>query len=250
MKLDNDIELLDGLAIAYIKSIDSLVVSDIHLGYESHMAKNGVFIPKANLKKVIGDFEKGLKETGAKSIIIVGDIKNDFSNVGQDEFNELYEIIKFCKDKKVELVLVKGNHDNFIDRYKDSFKLKTYTGEVQIGNYFFFHGDKLPKLPEKKLKMLISGHEHPSIGIVNTAGRKERLRCFLLGEYKKVKLLVLPALSYFATGSDINLQSSDLLLSPVLRKIDLGKAHAIAIGYGSTLDFGTINDLRKLGNYK
>lgn len=250
MKLDNDIELLEGLAVAHIKSINALVVSDIHLGYESHMTKSGVFIPKANLKKVIKDFEKGLKETGAKSIIIVGDIKNDFSTVGEDEFNELYEIIKFCKDRKVELILIKGNHDNFIDRYKDPFKLTTYTREAQIGDYFFFHGDKLPELPDKKVKMLISGHEHPSIGIVNAAGRNERLRCFLFGEYKKIRLLVLPALSYFATGSDINLQSEGRLMSPVLKKIDVDKMHAIAIGYGSTLDFGTIRNLRKLGYYR
>ena len=250
MKLDNDIELLEGLAIAYIKSIDALVVSDIHLGYESHMTKSGVFIPKANLKKVIKDFENGLEETQAKSIIIVGDIKNDFSTVGEDEFNELYEIIKFCKDREVELILIKGNHDNFIDRYKDSFKLKTYTTQAQIGDYFFFHGDKLPKLPDKKIKMLISGHEHPSIGIVNSAGRNERLRCFLLGEYKRIRLLILPALSYFATGSDINLQSESRLLSPVLKKIDVDSMHAIALGYGSTLDFGTIKNLRKLGFYR
>ncbi len=58
----------------------------------------------------------------AKQIIVVGDIKNDFSTVGDDEFNELYEIIQLCKRKKVELVLIKGNHDNFIDRYKEPFE--------------------------------------------------------------------------------------------------------------------------------
>ncbi len=249
MRLDNDVELIEGLAIAYIKSLKSLVISDLHLGYEGHMAKNGVFIPKANLKKILKDLDRGLIHTKAKSIIVVGDIKNDFSNVQQDEFNELLEIIKFCKARNVELILIKGNHDNFIDRYKVPFKLKTYTGDALIGEYLFFHGDKLPKSPTKAPKMLISGHEHPSIGIVNAAGRNERLRCFLFGKYKKVKLLVLPAISYFATGSDINLQSKQRLLSPVLRKIDIDKAHAIAIGYDSTLDFGTIGDLKKL-NYR
>jgi len=246
MKLDNDVELLDGLAIAYIKSINSIVVSDLHLGYESHMAKNGVLIPKVNLKKILKDFETAIKETDAKSIIVVGDIKNDFSTVEEDEFNELYEIIKFCKGHSVELLLIKGNHDNFIDRYRDPFKLKMYTGEAEFGDYFFFHGDKMPKLPKKKPKLMISGHEHPSIGIVNTAGRNERLRCFLFGSYNGIKLLVLPAISYFATGSDINLRPESTLLSPILKKIDLGKAHAIAIGYGETIDFGTIDNLRKL----
>jgi uncharacterized protein len=246
MRLNLDVELIDGLAVAYIKSINSIVLSDLHLGYESHMAKSGAFIPKVNLKKILSDLENALDKTKAKSIIVVGDIKNDFSNVEQDEFNELYEIIKFCKEKSVELILIKGNHDNFIDRYKESFKLKIYAHQAQLGEYFFFHGDKMPDLQDKKLKMLISGHEHPSIGIVNGVGRKERLRCFLFGKYKNTDLLVLPAISYFASGSDINLQPESSLLSPVLKKIDLGKARAIAIGYGSTLDFGTIKELRKL----
>ncbi len=246
MNLNKDIELIDGIAIMYIKSLNSLAVSDLHLGYEGHMAKSGAFIPKANLKKIIADLGKALDKTKAKAIIVVGDIKNEFSNVEEDEFNELYEIIRFCKEKGVELILIKGNHDNFIDRYREPFKLRIYAGEAMIGNYFFFHGDKLPRLPEKKPKMLISGHEHPSIGLVNAAGRNERLRCFLLGKYKDINLLVLPAISYFATGSDINLQPKSRIMSPVLKRIDIGKMHAIAIGYGSTLDFGTIGNLRKL----
>lgn len=246
MRIDKDIDLLDGLPIAYIKSIDAMVVSDLHLGYESHMAKSGVFMPKANLKKILRELGLGIRKTGAKSIIIVGDVKNEFSNVEQDEFNELYEIIKFCKGINVELVLVKGNHDNFIDRYKGPFGLKTYTNEARIGNYIFSHGDKLPRFSGKAPKMLICGHEHPSIGIVNFSGRTERLRCFLLGKYKGVKLLVLPAISYFATGMDINLRPERNLLSPVLRDIGIDDVHAIAIGYGSTLDFGTIGNLRKL----
>lgn len=246
MRLNSDIELIEGLPIAYIKSINALVVSDLHLGYESHMAKSGVFIPKVNLKKILSDFEKGLRSKSVKSIIMVGDIKNDFSSVGQDEFNELHEIIKFCSEKNVEPILIKGNHDNFIERYREPFKLKVYTGEAHIGKYLFCHGDKLPKLPDEGISMLITGHEHPSIGIINSIGRTEKLRCFLTAKYENTELLVLPAISYFAAGSYINFEPKEHLLSPILKRAEIDKAHAIAIGYGSTLDFGTIGKLRKL----
>ena len=246
MILDNDIELLEGLPIAYIKSLDAFAVSDMHLGYESHMAKSGLFIPKVNLRKILSDFEKGLKIRKPSTIIVVGDIKNDFSSVDVDEFNELYEIIKLCKEKKIDLILIKGNHDNFIERYKDPFKIKIYSGEAQIGDYLFSHGDRLPKLGKDKPRMMIAGHEHPSIGIVNSIGRVEKLRCFLKGKYEKTELLILPAISYFAAGSDINLAPEEKLLSPILKKTDINKMHAIAIGYGSTIDFGAIGDLRKI----
>ncbi len=245
MRLNKDVELIEGLPLAYIKSLRAIVASDLHLGYESHMAKNGVFLPKVNLKKILSEFEKGVEGRKVEKIIIVGDIKNDFSNVEIDEFNELYEIIKFCKEHGIELILIKGNHDNFIDRYKESFKIKIYSDHAAIGDYLFAHGDKLPEISGKPT-MLITGHEHPAIGIVNSIGRTEKLRCFLSGRYDKVDLLVFPAVSYFASGSDINIAPKEHLLSPILKQIDIDKMHAIAFGYGSTIDFGTIAQLRKL----
>ncbi len=244
--LNKDVELLDGLPIAYIKSLDALVLSDLHLGYESHMAKKGVFIPKANLNKIIVELETALRARKATRIIVVGDIKNDFLTVGDDEFNELHDLIKLCNTKKIELTLIKGNHDNFIDRYRGPFKIKVFGDEALIGDYLFFHGDKIPKIVGKKPRMMISGHEHPSIGIVKSVGRTEKLRCFLSGTYKGIDLLILPAISYFATGSDINLQSKEHLMSPIFKHTDVDSMHAIALGYGSTIDFGSIGDLRKL----
>lgn len=249
MMLDRDVELLDGLPIAYVRSLGALVLSDLHLGYESHMARKGVFIPKANLRKILRELGHALRIKRARQIIVVGDIKNEFSTVGDDEFNELYEIIQLCKRRNAELVLIKGNHDNFIERYREPFKIRVFYNEARIGDYLFFHGDKLPKLTGKRPRMLISGHEHPSIGIVRSIGRTERLRCFLSGTYRGVSLLILPAMSYFAAGTDINLHGRDELLSPIFRKLDIGSMHAIAVGYGSTLDFGSIGNLRKL-NYR
>lgn len=244
MMLSRDVELIEGLPLAYIKSLNALVASDLHLGYESHMARSGVFVPKVNLRKILSDLEKGINGREVKRLIVVGDIKNDFSDVGEDEFNELYDIIKFCSGRSVEVTLIKGNHDNFIERYRAPFRIKVYGGEFRINDYMFAHGDKIPAIVERP-KLLITGHEHPTIGIVNSIGRIERLRCFLYGKYGKVNLLVLPAISYFATGSDINTSSRERIMSPILKDSDIENAHAIAIGYGSTLDFGRVIDLRR-----
>ena len=243
MMLTKDIELLDGLPIAYIKSLNALAVADLHLGYEGVMAKKGVLLPKVNLNKITEMLTKALEITFAKKIIVDGDIKNEFSDVDQEEFNELYDFVNFAKNKKVELVLIKGNHDNFVERYKEPFKLEVFRQEAKMSGYLFFHGEELPK-ETKGTKMLIMGHEHPAIGIYNAVGKKEKLACFLFGSYKRIPLLVLPAMNYFAAGTDINLQTSSNLLSPVFKHADVDKMKAIAVGYGSTIDFGTIEKLR------
>ncbi len=244
MNLTKDVELLDGLPIAYIRSLNALVVADLHLGYEGVMVKSGVFLPKANLKKIMDMIGGALKSTKADTVIVDGDIKNEFSTVDREEFNELYDFINFLKEKKAMPVLIKGNHDNFVERYKEPFKLKVYRQEALIGGYLFFHGEELPE-GVKKAKMLIMGHEHPAIGIYNATGIKEKLRCFLYGRYEGKPLLVLPAINYYAAGTDVNMQPASTLLSPVFRRTRVDGMRAIAIGYGSTIDFGSVSKLRK-----
>ena len=245
MMLTRDIELLDGLPIIHIKSLAAVVCADMHLGYEGVMAKKGALLPKVNLKSIIGMLSAALEKTKARQVIVDGDIKNEFSTVDQEEFNELYDFIQFAKERKVQLVLIKGNHDNFVERYKEQFKLVVHRQEARIGKYLFFHGEELPS-GTKGAGMLIMGHEHPSIGIYNAVGTKEKVRCFLFGSYKRIPLLVLPAVNYYTAGTDVNIEPSRALLSPVFKYADVDRMKAIAIGYGSTIDFGNVEKLRNL----
>jgi len=244
MKLTDDVELLDGVPVVFIRSMNAIVIADPHLGYEGVMAKRGVLIPKVNLKSICKIVESALTLTKAKTVIVDGDIKNEFSTVDEEEFNELYDFINFMKEMNVEVVLIKGNHDNFVERYGDSLGLKIYRQEACIKGYLFFHGEELPRGLDRDTKLLIMGHEHPAIAIYNKAGKREKLRCFLYGTFKRKKLLVLPAINYFASGTDINAVPEEELLAPIFEQVDVGKMKAIAIGYGSTIDFGTISELR------
>lgn len=241
MLLNDDVELLDGMPVIFIKSIDSLVIADPHLGYEGVMAKKGVLIPKVNLKHICTILEKAIKVTKAKTLIVDGDIKNEFSMVDEEEFNELYDFINFAKERGVSLVLIKGNHDNFVERYRDPFKLKIHGQEANIGGYLFFHGEELPSGMNNKTKMLIMGHEHPAIAIFNEVGKKEKLRCFLSGKFEGKDILVLPAINYFASGTEINAVPKDELLAPIFEKLSVDNMHAIAIGYGYTMDLSLIH---------
>ncbi|MGC8652324.1 MAG: metallophosphoesterase [Candidatus Micrarchaeia archaeon] len=245
MQLSKDVELLDGLPIAFIRSINALAIADLHLGGEAYLAKSGIFAPKVNLKKILDLITKALDKTHAGSIIVDGDIKNEFSTVEPDEFNELYDFINFAKEKRVTLYLVKGNHDNFVERYKEPFKLNVYRQQALIGKYLFFHGEEMPKIEEKGIKMLVMGHEHPSIGIVDSIGKREKLKCFLYGSFKSIPLLVLPAISFYASGTDLLLEPPEHLLSPIFKHLEIDVMHAIAIGYGSTIDFGKVGRLKQ-----
>lgn len=244
MKINNDMEALDGLPLLHIRSIGLLVSADLHLGYEGVMSERGVFLPKANLKSIMKSVERAAEMTGARKLLVDGDIKNEFSKVHLEEFNELYDFISFAKGKGIELILIKGNHDNFVERYREAFGLKVYRQQHAIGDYLFFHGEEMPTGSDAKT--LVMGHEHPAITIYTETGKSEKVKCFLYGSYGRKKLLVMPAMSYYSGGTSVNTIPKEEMLAPIFEKVDVDRMEAIAVGYGSTISFGRVGKLRKI----
>ena len=243
MHLSENVEIVDGTPIAYLRDLKALVCSDLHLGYEGVMAeRRRYFLPKTNLSSIKGYIESAAAGRVVEELIVNGDIKNDFSKVHLEEFNELNELVSFSKRLGIrKFLLVKGNHDNFIGRVGVGTGMAIYEGELRRGEYVFAHGDKPVNVDEGKL--LIVGHIHPSIALYTKLGAKERLRCFLYGRRGNGRLLVLPAASYFSEGFEINPGSENELVHMLGSNIDLGNIHALCIGEGETLDFGSLRDL-------
>ncbi len=244
--LIDKLEIIDGTPLLYISELSAIVCADLHLGYEGVMSKNGIFLPKVNLRKIKEILGKAISEKRPKCVIVDGDIKNEFSDVHLEEFNELYEFVNFLRESKIEeIILIKGNHDNFVDRLRDSLDIKIYKQEILLGDYLFFHGEELPH--EKRGKWLIMGHIHPAITLYNKIGAKEKLKCFLVGRYGKRKIIVLPAMNYFAEGVSVNLENLSGM-SPVFNKMDEDSLRAFCIAENETLDFGRIRDLKRIGS--
>lgn len=247
MRLNKDIEIIEGLPVLYIKSLDAIACSDLHLGYEGVAADRGSFLPKVNLRKIKETLAKAVENTGARRIIVDGDIKNEFSKVHIEEFNEFREFVGYLRGelKIKDITLIKGNHDNFIDRLRDPLKVKVYGQEALIDGYLFFHGEELPK--SKEGKTLIMGHLHPAVTLYGGLGIKEKLRSFLYGKMKDGReIVVLPAMNYFAEGVGVNIEDVRKM-APVFRKmLDIDDMEALCIGEGETLDFGEIKKLRNV----
>ncbi len=244
MKLAQGIEALDGLPILYIKKLSAIVCSDLHLGYEGVMADQGVFMPKVNLQSITKIIKKAVVKTGAENIIIDGDIKNEFSKVHDEELNEFADLKKFLLDelKLKKIILIKGNHDNFINRVTSNPRLEVHEQEVSIDDFLFFHGEEMPK---GEGNVLVMGHIHPSISFDSLIGAREKLRCFLYGEMKGGReLIVLPAMSFFASGISVNLENVERLAPVFKSQANLSRMEAFCIGSDETLSFGRVGELR------
>ncbi len=244
MELNEDVQILEGLPVLHIRSLGAVVCSDLHLGYEGVAAQRGTFLPKVNLKNVKETLRKAVEMTGAGRIIVDGDIKNEFSTVHPEEFNEFRELVRYASEELgvKKITLIKGNHDNFIDRLGNSSGIEIHAQEALISDFLFFHGEELPR--SRKGRLLVMGHVHPAVTLYNGLGLREKLRCFLYGRMRDGReIVVIPAMNYFAEGFGVNTDDVGRMAPVFRRMLDIGSMKALCIGDGETLDFGRIRDL-------
>ena len=247
MKMFDDVIAIEPHPLVYLRDIDLLVVSDLHLGFELVSAEHGIFIPRTQFKNIKRIIEDGRKKSNASRILILGDIKHEFSETGYHEYREVYLLLEYLKRCFEEIIAIKGNHDTFITRITRKLDIEVYD-EYREGKYLFLHGHKDKNLRNIKEDIIILGHEHPSVALFTDLGIKEKIKIFLYGNFGDKKIIVMPAASYFAEGSDINILPSEELISPILRRVDIDGFRALGIIEDDRyLPLPEIRRLRKYG---
>jgi len=238
-KLVEGVYSIDDAPAVYIPRYSIIAVADIHLGFEEEMASKGVFLPRIQVKRAINVINKCLERTSAKTLVIVGDLKHLFEKLGKREARDVQEFLEFISPLFNEVILVRGNHDTFI-----YLRLRRYgveiVDELVIDDLLFIHGHREPRM---KARILVMGHEHPSIAVKDPLGTVTKLPCYLLAPLKWGGIaLVLPAMGLYQSGTSVS-TSPEAYLSPILRKYaDLTEAQPLAIVEGEG-----VFELPKLG---
>lgn len=245
MKLFRYIDAVEPYPVLYLEDIDSLAIADLHLGFEVLSSEHGLSIPKIQFKKSMEMINHIIDIRNASRIIIVGDIKHEFSETSYHEYREVKLFLDSISRLFKEIIIIKGNHDTFITRITKKYDIPVYD-ELEIGRYLFIHGHKNRDIDSIE-NTVILGHEHPSIALYTDIGVKEKVKCFLYGVSRGRQVIVLPAFSYLAPGSDINIIPREELLSPILKSIDIDEMKVIGIVEEDRfLKFPNIGELRKI----
>lgn len=231
MKIYKGIEIVD-LGLKYK---DNLIISDLHIGLEEAMNKEGVLIPRFQFKEIIKRLEKIFSVGEYKRVIINGDLKHEFGTISDQEWRDVLHLLDFLLSKVEEVVLVRGNHDTIIGPIAEKRNVKV-VNSYQIGEITFLHGDKiLPNLS----KVLVIGHEHPAISFNERPD--EKFKCFLRGEWKGNILIVLPSFNFVTEGHDV---LKEEILSPFLKQ-NLDNFEAF-VAEDTPLYFGKIAKIKKI----
>ncbi|MCE4625539.1 MAG: metallophosphoesterase [Desulfurococcales archaeon] len=220
MEVKEGVYLLEDVPGIYVEKLDAVVVADLHLGYEESMAKQGVFLPRLQLRKALKHISKAQRVTGAKRLIIDGDLKHEFSKLLKSEKLESAKLISTAFQLGFrEIILVRGNHDNYIKPIIESLGGEVVE-DLEDGDILLTHGHKKA---ETDAEVIIIGHEHPSIS-VSIGGAKARFPVFLIAPLRSGSIVVvLPALGAYQTGNPVSLDWESYL-SPIMReKVETGE---------------------------
>ncbi|MDG6220650.1 MAG: metallophosphoesterase [Candidatus Thermoplasmatota archaeon] len=224
----------------YMPDSGVAAVADLHIGFEAALSESGATMPRAQRHVLLDRMKYVLEELKPRKLVVVGDLKHNFDRNLSQEWEEVEEIVEWLS-KRCELVVVRGNHDNYLVSILRRRGV-LLEDSVEIDGIAFAHGHK--DLEWKGL--LVMGHEHPSAGLRDPVGGMVKLPCFLyhngIGGVRGGKsVVVLPAMSPLATGTDVIRAGG--FFSPVLKNFSMDAFGVWAISHIGLLELGTVSAL-------
>jgi hypothetical protein len=221
----------------------SLIITDLHIGFESSLFGNNIFVGKnTTIQETINGIEEILEKTKADSLILLGDVKSSIKSISKNEWSEVPLFFKKMSEK-VDTILVPGNHDANIQKLvPDEVTLASSTGLV-IENILLTHGHTMPSENFSNVDKIIMGHVHPVFfqeeSVINgkrvwisIKADKQQIFSSTSGE---VEVTIVPSFNkYFYSTHKKKYKKS---ISPILEKIKKIKSAKII-----TLDGTIIGD--------
>jgi len=224
-----------------------LLVTDLHIGFESNFATNEIFIGKnTTVNETINDLLEIIASKKPDSIILLGDVKSSIKNISKTEWKDIPLFFNKIKEK-CDVILIPGNHDLNIQRLvPEGVSLISSVGMVEEKT-LFTHGHTLPSENFASIDKIIMGHMHPVFfqedSIVNgqrvwVSIRTNKENIFP-SQTGKIEIIIVPSFNryFYAT----NKRKYKRSISPIIEKIkDVSSARII------TLDGTIIGDENNL----
>jgi uncharacterized protein len=258
MEIMDGVEIID-LGLYFVKD-SFLVITDTQFGYEEHLNRQGILVPRFVHKEMLERMEalllaccKRSNVAQIENVLVNGDLKHEFGRISETEWRHCVRFLKLLGKYSKKIILVKGNHDTMLEPIAKTRGLKVVDHYVLASEgVLFVHGDTIPPITRDKKIMknvgtIVIGHEHPAVAVTDWP-RVEKYKAFLVGNWKQSllhrskKLIVLPSFNMATEGTDI---LKERLLSPFLRGSGVKNFEAYLVG-DETYYFGKLKNLKKI----
>ncbi len=213
---------------------DTVVIADLHIGYESAMEEQGLSLPRIQVNELRERLLHILDKYEPERTVILGDMKHEFSRNLRQEWDDVQHLLSLLKSQ-TEVVIVRGNHDNYLATIASKMDVPMVREHREEG-ITLTHGHR-----DSKQRPIMMGHEHPSIKIFDEVGAYVRFHCYMLD--REEKILVLPAFSPLASGTDLSRAGYRSFLSPILKGHDTARMEVIACSEIGLLSLGSLSEI-------
>jgi len=138
----------------------TIIISDLHIGFEERFIKSGVRIPSSTYK-LIDELMQIIEREKPSSLVILGDVKYSVDEVTNTEWKEVPPFFEKVVSE-IPTTIIPGNHDGGLEPLVPSDLILEQPQGIKIGNIGMFHGHMKPPTSFSRIDKLIMGHLHPT----------------------------------------------------------------------------------------
>ncbi|MBS7624793.1 MAG: metallophosphoesterase [Candidatus Bathyarchaeia archaeon] len=140
----------------------TLVISDIHLGWEASLSEEGVHIP-SQTSKLLRRLERIISLEKPDCLLVLGDVKHTIEKIEIEEWRDVPFFFDRIREKVPRVKVVPGNHDGNIEvLLPEGVEVAPQNGVI-IGSIGLFHGHTWPDIKMLGCETLVIGHVHPTV---------------------------------------------------------------------------------------
>jgi len=214
----------------------SLIVTDIHIGFENTLASNEIFIGKnSTINETIQELLEIIDKEKPDSVILLGDVKSSIKSISRNEWDEVPMFFKKISEK-CDVTLVPGNHDANIQKLvPDNISMISSTGMVDE-NILLTHGHTMPSENFSHVDKIIMGHIHPVFFQEDSVINGQRVWISMKTEKENIfpnksgelEIIIIPSFNkYFYATHRKKYKKS---ISPIINKIkSISKARIVTL---------------------
>ncbi len=174
-------------ALIKTKETRTLVITDLHIGWEMALSEKGIHVP-TQAPKLLQKLKTLLTTYKPDKLLILGDVKHTVATAELSEWQDIPDFFDNIKTHVKETQIIRGNHDgNLEPLLPENVKILPSTDTV-IDEVGLLHGHRWPSIALLNCKTLVMGHVHPVIALRDPAGFRITRQVWVKANCNKTQL--------------------------------------------------------------
>lgn len=226
----------------------SLVITDLHIGFEIGMISNDINVkPEDMIKEIHLALDILIESEKPDNLILLGDIKSGIDSISKIEWQTVPMFFEI--GKRINTLVIPGNHDGNLSHLVPEYVTMAGPSGLVIGDTLLTHGHVMPSENFSNVNKIVMGHLHPVYFQEGSVLDGQRLWVSIKTEKKNIfpssrgdlEIIIMPSFNkyFYATHKRYHKKS----ISPILERVKERYSAKIV-----TLDGSIIGDESVLKN--